>query len=92
MKAQILDGDALRAITPAALSAFARSEGWSKTEPYGDHADVYAGNARPEIILPRTDRLGDYASTVSRLIGIFAKHMDLSELAVYHDLDSLSFI
>jgi hypothetical protein len=86
MKAQILDAEALRAISPAALSAFARSEGWSKTDAYGTHADVYGGADRPEIILPRTDRLVDYASAVSRLIGIFAKRIDRDELAIYRDL------
>ena len=42
MKAQILDEEALKAVTPAALAAFARGEGWSRTEAYGAHADVYA--------------------------------------------------
>lgn len=86
MKAQILDADALRAISPAALAAFARGEGWAKVEAYGTHADVYSGQDRPEIILPRTDRLGDYASAVSRLISVFAKITERDELATYRDL------
>lgn len=86
MKVQILDSDALRAISPAALAAFARGEGWSKIEAYGTHADVYRGTERPEIILPRTDRLGDYASVVSRLISAFSKIIDRDEPATYRDL------
>jgi len=86
MKAQILDVEALRAISPAALAAFARGEGWSKTEVYGAHADVYAGADRTEIILPRTDRLLDYPSVVSRLIEIFASATDRDEFATYRDL------
>lgn len=86
MKAQILDADALRAISPAALAAFARGEGWSKTDTFGAHADVYAGRGRPEIILPRTDRLADFASVVSRLIVIFAEVAKSDELATYRDL------
>lgn len=86
MKAQILDAEALRAISPAALAAFARSKGWTKTETFGAHADVYAGTDRPEIVLPRTDRLADYAATVSRLIGVFAKFSDRDELTTYRDL------
>lgn len=86
MKAQILDAEALRAITPAALAAFARGEGWSRTEAYGAHADVYSGAGHPEIILPRTDRLGDYASVVSRLVAEFAKATERDELATYRDL------
>jgi len=86
MKAQIRDADALRAISPAALSAFARMEGWSKVEAYGPHADVYAADGLPEIVLPRTDRLVDYASTVSRLIDVFSTITDRDELATYRDL------
>ena len=86
MKAQILDADALRAVTPAALAAFARGEGWTRTEAYGAHADVYAASGRPEIVLPRTDRLGDYALVVSRLLDEFAKIAEQDELATYRDL------
>lgn len=86
MKAVILDPDALRAISPAALAAFARGEGWRKLEPYGAHADVYVGVDRPEIVLPRTDRLADYASTVSRLIEAFSSVAERDELATYRDL------
>jgi hypothetical protein len=86
MKARISDAEALRAISPAALSAFARGEGWVKGDAYGQHADVYSGQGRPEIILPRTDRLADYASVVSRLIEVFAKFTEQDELATYRDL------
>jgi hypothetical protein len=86
MRAHILDAEALSAISPAALAAFARSEGWTKIEPYGAHADVYSGTNRPEIILPRTDRLGDYVAAVSRLVEVFSKVTDRDELATYRDL------
>lgn len=86
MKAQILDTEALRAISPAALSAFARAEGWAKVDVFGTHADVYSGTDRPEIILPRTDRLADYPSAVSRLIDVFAKIIERDELTTYRDL------
>lgn len=86
MKAQILDVEALRAISPAALAAFARGEGWTKIDVFGLHADVYGGTDRPEIIVPRTDRLADYGPAVSRLIDIFARVMERDELATYRDL------
>src|SRR5215470_14111204 len=86
MKAHIMDTEALCAISPAAIAAFARSENWVKVEGYGAHADVYAGPGRPEIIVPRTDLLADYASAVSRLIEVFAKCTDRDELVVYRDL------
>ena len=86
MRAHIRDEGALRGVSPAALTAYARFAGWRKLEGYGDHSDVYAANELPEIVLPRTERLGDYASIVSRLIDIFAKVAHRDELSVYRDL------
>lgn len=86
MKASIQDRDALLAVSPAALSAYARAEGWTKVEPYGDFSDVYVADGLPEIILPRTENLSDYANVVSTLIGIFARVADVDEFALYRDL------
>ena len=85
-RATIRDTEALKAVSPAALSAYARAAGWSKVETYGDHSDVYSAREQPEIILPRTVRLGDYADVVSRLIGIFANAAETDELSLYRDL------
>jgi hypothetical protein len=86
VKAHILDNEALHSISPAAIAAFARGEGWAKVEPYGAHADVYEGKGKPEIILPRTDRIGDYAAVVSKLIGVFSQVVERDEFATYKDL------
>ena len=86
MRASIRDREALLAISPAALSAYARAEGWVRDGAYGDHSDVYAAEGLPEVILPRTQRLGDYASVVSRLIEIFAQVAETDELSLYRDL------
>ena len=86
MKVDIQDKAVLQAVSPTALSAYARATGWSKLERYGDHSDVYAAEQMPEVILPRTQRLGDYASVVSRLIKIFAEVTDRDELSLYRDL------
>ncbi len=86
MKVNIYDRGALLAVSPAALSAYARAAGWSRQEPYRVHSDVYVGEARPEIIVPRTERLGDYASVVATLINTFARVADQDELAVYRSL------
>ena len=67
MKTSIQDRDALLAVSPVALSAYARAEGWSKEEAYGDFSDIYVADGLPEIILPRTENLGDYADVVSTL-------------------------
>ena len=86
MRATIRDTEALKAVSPGALSAYARAAGWSKVETYGDHSDVYSARERPEVILPRTERLGDYADIVSRLIEIFANVAETDELSLYRDL------
>lgn len=88
MKAHISDAEALCAISPAAIAAFARSEGWFKVETYGAHGDVYAGAGRPEIIVPRTNLIADYAAVVSRLIEIFAGSSGRGPCTVYRDLAS----
>ena len=86
MKVSIRDTDALRAVSPAALSAYVRTEGWSLQERYRVHSDIYVGEARPEIIVPRTEHLGDYASVVATLIEIFAQVSGQDELMVYRSL------
>jgi len=86
MKVTIRDKEALCAISPPALSAYARAAGWVKTDSYGDHSDIYANEGKPEIVLPRTQRLGDYANVVSRLIEIFAEVAGMDDLALYRTL------
>lgn len=86
MRASIRDSQALLSVSPAALSSYARTAGWAKDGTYGDHSDVYVGGELPELILPRTQRLGDYANVVSQLIEIFAKAAETDELSLYRDL------
>lgn len=86
MDVRIQDNEALAAVSPSALAAYARAAGWVKTEPYGAHADVYQAEGRPEIILPRTQRVGDYALVVSRLVAIFATTAETDELSLYRSL------
>ncbi len=86
MEISIRDRNALLAVSPAALSAYARASGWKRQDAYRVHSDVYVGEARPEIIVPRTERLGDYASVVAMLIDTFASVADEDALTVYRDL------
>ena len=78
--------DAIRAISPAALAAYARLNGWKKAESYGRHSDVYVGTNLPEVVLPRTPRLADYANVVSRLAQIFAEVSEMDELELLQEL------
>lgn len=86
MRATILDAAALKAVSPAALKAYARAAGWRQAEAYGDYSYVYVARGRPEIILPSIPDLGDYANIVSRLVEIFADAAETDELSLYRDL------
>ncbi len=86
MRVSIQDPDALRAISPAALSAYARVAGWNRHDLYREHSDIYVGDSLPEIVVPRTTRLGDYASAVAALVETFAQVAGQDELTVYRSL------
>lgn len=87
-QARILDAEALREITPAALRAYAVAQGWRRLESFGEHSDIYARANSEEVILPATATIADYSSVVSALIRIFAKAEDQSELQLYKDLST----
>jgi hypothetical protein len=86
MKATIEDRDALAAISPSALSAYVRAEGWSSAEKFGDHSDVFVRDKYPELILPGIDTLGDYPDVVSNIIRLLARSENRDEMQVYKDL------
>ena len=86
MQVSIQDREALRAISPAALSTYARMAGWSLHETYRERSDIYIGDTLPEIVVPRTARLGDYASVVAALIETFAQVAEQDALTVYRSL------
>ncbi len=86
MEIDIRDKDALLAVSPAALSAYARAAGWSRRETYRDRSHVYRGGDLPDIILPNTKELADYASVVSGLIETFAESAEQDRMTVYRDL------
>lgn len=73
-------------ITPVALSAYVRSEGWTQVGTYRQHSDVYAGEGKPEIIVPRAEVIDDYAMVVEDLIAMFARVLGRDEISVYRDL------
>lgn len=86
MNAHIIDQDALKSIPPAALIAYARTEGWSRHERFGKHSDVYVKAAAPELIIPGTGQIADYAAVVSELLQILAAHEGRTETQVFRDL------
>lgn len=86
MRSGVLTRDALLAVSPTALSIYARAAGWKRHDTYRVHSNIYIGEDRPEIIVPRTDHLGDYASVVADLIKTFAEVGRQDETGVYHSL------
>ena len=83
---RLSDGLSWRVITPVALSAYARSEGWTTIGTYRQHSDIYAGDGKPEIIVPRSDVIDDYAMIVEDLVAVFARVLGRDEISVYRDL------
>lgn len=86
MSLRVHEAEALRAISPASFSAYARCNGWEKAERYGEHSDVYSAAGLPEVVLPRTRRLADYADVASRLVQIFAQEAGVDELSLLREL------
>lgn len=86
MKLAINDNDALRSIAPAALVAYAVSEGWTRAESFGDHSDVYQRPNSSELILPGTDALGDYPAVVSTILRVLAAEEGRDEMQLFRDL------
>ncbi len=86
MRNSVRDRNALLAVSPIALSSYARAAGWTQHGTYRVHSDIYVSEDRPEIIVPRTDHLGDYASVVAELIKIFAEVGRQDEISVYRSL------
>jgi hypothetical protein len=88
MRARIQDAHALRAVTPAGLAAYVLAEGWKRVERFGDHSDVWMRMGSPELIVPGTDALADYATVVSEILRLLADAEGRDELQVYRDLAS----
>ncbi len=85
MKAFVVDKDALDAISPQSLKAYASFEGWSPVEQFGKHSFVYGKNGT-EAIIPATAMIGDYANVVLELVRVFSQSEERGEYQVYQDL------
>ena len=81
-----MSADSLRLISTDALSAYAEAEGWVKSGEYRRYSDIYSADGKPEILVPRTAVIDDYAMLVSDLIRTFARQAGRDEAAVYYDL------
>lgn len=86
MKARVEDIDALRAISPSAMAAYVRAEGWAAAGAYGKHSDVYQRSGFSELIIPGTDVIADYPEVVLSLLETIAKEEGRDQLSVYRDL------
>ena len=86
MQVRIRDKDALLAVSPDALSAYALAAGWRRGEPYRVNSYSYGGKGLPEIIIPHTRNLGDYASVVANLIDTFAQLTEQDQTTVFRNL------
>ncbi len=86
MSAEFLNVKDLNAVSPVALSSYARYLGWIKSEQYGDHSDVYTSEEFPEIIIPRTQNLADYPSVVFRLMEMISSASEIDIPSLYREI------
>ena len=86
MKTIITDIDALRAVNARSIHAYLNSQGWTRRDDLGERGVVYVGLGNREVFAPGSDRLGDYAESVSALISEVAEAEQRDDIAVYRDL------
>ena len=85
MQIQFDDAELVR-IRPSTLSDYAESIGWRPDREYRRYSTIYVGKNLPEIIIPDTAELGDYATAVADLIEEFSEALNLDLMAVYQSL------
>lgn len=88
MRAVITDREALAAISTLSIHAYLKSQGWTRSDDLGDRGVVYIAADGNEVFAPGSDRLGDYAESVSSLLEVVARVEQRDELAVFRDLAS----
>ncbi|MCY3627487.1 MAG: hypothetical protein OXG88_07600 [Gammaproteobacteria bacterium] len=86
MKISIPNTDALKRIKPSALNIYANGVGWKAGDTYRKHSTIFTGDNLPEIIIPKTKRLGDYSNVVFELIKTFASVSGQSEATILRTL------
>ncbi|EKF58584.1 hypothetical protein QWE_18328 [Agrobacterium albertimagni AOL15] len=86
MNAVIVDPEILGSVTPFALMSYATTEGWARTDRYGEHSDIYVREGGPELIIPGTAQLGDYPRIVAEIIDELARFEGRTEMQVFRDL------
>lgn len=88
MKVVITDVQALSAISILSIHAYLRSQAWTRGDDLGDRGVIYSADGCIEVFAPGSDRLGDYAQSVSALVVTLAKFEQRDEVAVFRDLAS----
>ena len=88
MKDSVQNRDALLSISPTALSTYAQEAGWRRGELYRKYSNVFFGDDLPDIIIPNTTHLADYASVVAGLIQTFAELAEQDEFSIYRVLSA----
>lgn len=89
MKTSIDDPEALAAITPQALRAYLEFEGWRRVESFGRHGSVYEppmSGFDAELIVPFTQHIADYASSLREIIGRLSETEGRDQTAIYRDM------
>lgn len=86
MRTPTNDERVLRQVAPASLRAYAEVLGWRQTGIYGRGNAVFEKEGAANIVIPKSQRLDDYAFAVHSILEIWARDEDREEVAVLRDL------
>jgi len=89
MKSQIIDFNALKSISPAALKAYIEGDGWRAVEKFGSHSQVFARESfKSELIVPGTSNLADYPNIVADILAHLSSAEGRDQQQIYRDLST----
>jgi len=82
---------AFAAISPRSLVLYAKSLGWEFFEDFGSAAHVYVHKTHGEILLPRSQELGDYHRAVYDAVKRFTRITKGTEKSVFEAITGSEF-
>lgn len=80
------DEKILRQVAPASLRAYAEVRGWKQTGTYGRGNAVFEKDGAAKIVVPKSQRLDDYALAVHSILAIWSRDENREEVAILRDL------
>ena len=89
MDVQITDSAALRRVSPAALSAYLKTQGWVRQETWRNRTVLWSHTHNEqvnELLTPLREQSDAYAVRISEVVALLGQLEERSQLDVYYDL------